>query len=113
MNEWLTGSVPPDKCGNSGNHELDIDSRRRNNDPLPFTGQGPSVGHIAIKRRGKAEQQKAHFMDFTAIKSTTEAVAKLVNDLNNPQGEPKVSRRFETEELIIVWQLRHKDVKVG
>src|SRR5262249_39066146 len=66
VDERLAGAVPPDEGGDGGNHQLDVDAGARDDDALPFVGQGPGVGDVAIHGRRQAQYQKAHLVHFAA-----------------------------------------------
>ena len=78
--------VPPDDRGDRGDHELDEHSGGGDDDSLPFAGEAPGVGHVAVEAGHKGEQHDAELVDFAAEMFAGEGVAQLVQDFDGGDG---------------------------
>ena len=97
--------VPPDERGDAGEEALDVDARRRDPDPLPLVGQEPAIGHVAIEGRREDEEEHPHLVDLAAEVLGGQAVAELVDDLDDGQAAPEVEDRLPVEEALELGQL--------
>ena len=104
--------VPPEIRGDRGDDHLHVHPRRPDRRPLPLVGQHPAVGDVAVEAGGHDEQHHAHLVTLATVVLARQAVAKLVEDLGDPQRRGQVEPVARREELVKLRELRPEDVEV-
>ncbi len=59
-------------------NQFDIHPCRTDEHSLPFVGQHPRVGHVAVQTGGEDQHHHAHFMATHTELFTTQSVPELV-----------------------------------
>ena len=101
VQEALLG-VEPDEGRDAGQEAFDVDAGRRDPDAFPLAGQEPAIGHVAIERRGEDQEEHPHLVDLAAEVLGGQAVAELVDDLDDRQAAPEIEDGVPVEEALEV-----------
>ena len=79
--------------------------------PMPFVGQHPGIGNVAIETRREHQDHDAHLVTFAAEMLAGQPVAELVHDLRHAQHRGQQEGVVDVEELVELGQLGVEDVE--
>ncbi len=75
---------------------------------MPFVGQHPGIGHIAIQARRENEKHDAELVTFAAEMFARKAVPEFVQNFREDHGQAEHPPIFWSEKLMEAGQLRRR-----